>query len=141
MSDFPVPDWATPATAMLLVNLATGQAEQRLMIQPDRPYVPAPGYALQEDDGRVIPVEYEVPPAPPADEVTMFQMRVALHRAGLLAGVQAAVQAVGGEALIAWEYANVVRRESPLVQAVAGQIGLTAAEMDALWAQAAAVQG
>jgi len=40
---------------------------------------------------------------------------------------------------VAWEYATEVRRDSPMVQAMAQQLGLTDEQVDDLFRQAAAI--
>ena len=49
---------------------------------------------------------------------TPVQIRLALHRAGLLETVEAIV-AADPEAAIVWEYATVILRSSPLIDALA----------------------
>jgi hypothetical protein len=73
------------------------------------------------------------PPAPVfIASVTMRQARLALHRAGLLAQVDAAI-ASDVEAQIEWEYAQTVERHSPLVQNLAAGLGLTEEQLDNLF--------
>lgn len=74
------------------------------------------------------------------DRVTPAQMRIALHRAGLLDAVNQIVS-TDAEAAIVWEYAVEILRQSPLIEALKGnQIRPFADdEIDALFAQAAAV--
>jgi hypothetical protein len=50
---------------------------------------------------------------------TPAQMRLTLHRAGLLATVQAIADS-DPEASIVWEYATVIQRNSPFIDALAG---------------------
>ena len=71
-------------------------------------------------------------------QCTPAQMRLALHRAGLLATVQAIADS-DPEASIVWEYATVILRESPLIPAMQGQSGLSDQEIDALFAKAMAI--
>lgn len=76
------------------------------------------------------------PYAPPTSipaAVSMRQARIALHRAGHLAAVQAAIPSFGVEAEIEWEYATEVRRGSPLVAAMAALLAIDDAAMDALF--------
>lgn len=77
-----------------------------------------------------------VPTAPAV--VTMRQARLALLGAGLLAQVNAAITAMqgaeGDAARIEWEYAQEVSRDSPLVAALAGELGLTEGQLDDLFA-------
>ena len=82
---------------------------------------------------------YVPPPEPVPVVVSMFQARAALVAAGLYETVDAAMQQAGGVNLIAWEYATEVRRDSPMVQAMAQQLGLTDEQVDQLFRQAAAI--
>lgn len=74
-------------------------------------------------------------------EVTMRQARLALHGAGLLANVDAAVASMEGAqgdvARIEWEYSNTVRRNQPLIMALAPGLGLTSDQIDTLFITAA----
>ena len=69
--------------------------------------------------------------------VTMRQARLALLGAGLLAQVNTAVAnmpgAEGDAARIEWEYAQEVRRDSPLVAALSEILGLTDEALDNLY--------
>lgn len=79
------------------------------------------------------------PPAPPPPiTVSMRQARIALLRAGKLAAVDDAAKAAGGETEISWDYGTSVCRTDPMVGALAAAIGLSDAEIDALFATAAA---
>lgn len=65
--------------------------------------------------------------------VTMRQARLALARAGLLVAVNAAV-AAGGETLqIEWEFAATVDRTWPTLATLQVALGLTDAQVDALF--------
>lgn len=84
------------------------------------------------------------PPAPPAPTVaSMRQARLALLQAGKLADVTTAINALASPAKeaaqIEWEYATEVRRDSALMQQLAAAIGLTEADLDALFTQAVAL--
>ncbi len=69
--------------------------------------------------------------------VTMRQARLALLGAGVLATVDAAIAAMPGmeghAARIEWEYAHEIRRDSPLVAAMSGMLGLDEAALDQLF--------
>jgi len=91
-----------------------------------------------EAQGNVIE-PYVPPPEPVPSAVSMFQARAALLAAGLYEAVDAAIQQAGGVNLVAWEYATEVRRDSPLVAAMAQQLGLTDEQVDQLFRQAAAI--
>jgi hypothetical protein len=85
-----------------------------------------------------------LPPAMPVPTiVTMRQARLALLAAGLLAGVNSTVAAMpgteGDAARIEWEFAATVDRTSPLVQALEVTLGLTEAQLDALFVAGAAL--
>lgn len=73
--------------------------------------------------------------------ITMRQARLALLGAGLLPGVDAAIAAMtgaeGDAARIEWEYAQEVRRDSPLMGGMVAALGLTSAQVDALFETAA----
>jgi len=76
-----------------------------------------------------------------AEVVTMRQARHALLGAGLLAQVNTAVAnmpgAEGDAARIEWEYAQEVRRDSPLVAALSAAFGWTSAQLDDLFTEGA----
>ncbi|MFV0602023.1 MAG: hypothetical protein ACK5NE_09450 [Brachymonas sp.] len=73
--------------------------------------------------------------------VTMRQARLALLGAGLLAQVNTAVAnmpgAEGDAARIEWEYAQEVRRGSPLVAALSAAFDWTSAQLDDLFTEGA----
>ena len=84
------------------------------------------------------------PPAPPPpipSKVTMRQARLALLGAGLLPTVNGTLDSMAGvqgeAARIEWEYALSVERDSPLVAGLSAALGLTAAQLDALFTTAA----
>ncbi len=85
----------------------------------------------------------EVPSDPVPEVVTMRQARLALLGAGLLAQVNTAVANIpgteGDAARIEWEYAQEVRRDSPLVQSLIPALGMNDASLDALFTAAAAL--
>ena len=82
-----------------------------------------------------------MPPVDVPQEVTMRQARLALHAAGKLAAVNAAINALPDPpktaALIEWEYSSTVRRDSQFVALLGPAIGLDAAGLDALFIAAA----
>lgn len=73
----------------------------------------------------------------------MRQARLALLGAGKLATVNTAVAnmpgAAGEAARIEWEYSGEVHRDKALVQALSPVLGLTDAQLDALFVAAAAL--
>ena len=83
-----------------------------------------------DDHGRAIITETPLACSP-------AQMRLALHRAGLLTTVQAIADS-DPEASIVWEYATQIMRESPFIAAL-GEGHFTPAEIDDLFRAAMAV--
>jgi hypothetical protein len=85
------------------------------------------------------------PPAPPApvpDSITMRQCRLQLLTIGMLDSVDAAINAIPVEgqrraASIEWEYAHQVWRSSAWVTNLGAALGLTEAQLDDLFIQAA----
>ena len=83
------------------------------------------------------------PPAPPVipQSVTMRQARLALMGAGKLATVNATIAGMAGvqgdAARIEWEFSSDVLRNQPLVQSLGPVLGLTPAQLDALFVTAA----
>lgn len=83
-------------------------------------------------------------PAPPPDEVTMRQARLALLGAGLLDDVEAAIAAMPDgpgrrAAEITWEFSQTVRRDNAVLIALSASLGLTSGELDALFVQASLI--
>ena len=74
---------------------------------------------------------------PVPQQVTMRQARLALLNAGLLDNVEVVVAAAGREAQLEWEYAAVVDRSNPAIAAVQQQQGMTDAQIDDLFREAA----
>ena len=74
---------------------------------------------------------------PVPQQVTMRQARLALLGAGLLDDVEAVITAAGREAQIQWEYASVVERNNPVIAIVQQQQGMTDAQIDDLFREAA----
>ena len=74
----------------------------------------------------------------------MRQARLALHAAGKLAAVNAAISALPDPpktaALIEWEYSNSVRRDSQFVAQLGPALGLDSAALDALFIAAAKLE-
>lgn len=73
--------------------------------------------------------------------VTMRQARLALLAAGLLAGVNAAIESLPSPqkeaARIEWEYSQTVERYRPFVLTIGAALNLTSAQLDDLFVQAA----
>ncbi len=85
-----------------------------------------------------VAAEFFGPPASPVPEaVTARQARLALLGAGLDDAVDQALAALPGAegkaARIEWEYALEIRRDSPLIAALAPALGLTSEQVDDLF--------
>jgi hypothetical protein len=79
-------------------------------------------------------------PAVPAS-VKMWQAKAALSAVGKLELANAAIAAGGSDPLkLAWEYATDISRVSASVAAIAGVLGMTSAQVDALFISAAAIE-
>lgn len=82
--------------------------------------------------------------AAPVATVTRRQALRALNDAGLLTAVENAINAMTGPAGVAakidWDNATEFRRDFPLLISLATALGLTAADIDDLFAAAAAIQ-
>lgn len=87
------------------------------------------------------------PPAPPAPvvpaSVTMRQARLALLAAGQLAAVEAAIAALPSPtkeaAQIEWQYSNEVQRHNGFVAQLGPALGLSDAQLDALFIAAGGI--
>ena len=80
------------------------------------------------------------PPAPPIPTtVAMYQARIALQQAGLLATVQAGIGQMSEEAQIKWEFAPTVKRNDALTIAMTAALNLTDEQLDALFIAADAI--
>jgi hypothetical protein len=83
----------------------------------------------------------EPDPGPVPAEVTNFQARAALIGADLFDAVDTAIRGSGNAVAVqAWDYANVITRRGALVAAMAGQLGLTDAQLDDLFRAASVIE-
>lgn len=64
---------------------------------------------------------------------TPRQARLALASQGLYEAVQTTVVAISDQARIEWEYATMVERTSPLIDAMKGSLGMTDEDLDNLF--------
>ena len=100
-------------------------------------HIDAPEGFTADDMGRYIVQDGGiVEPVP--EVITPRQAKIALLQAGLLDDVEAAIAAIPDEttrriAQVEWEYAQEVRRDWPLLVAVAGQMGLSDEQVDELF--------
>lgn len=99
--------------------------------------IPADAAPISEADAIAI----AAPPAAPPKRVTMRQARLALHAAGLLHLVDAAIDNLEEPdkttARIEWEYSQEVHRDKPLVAMLAPALGLSESDLDDLFTAAA----
>jgi len=99
--------------------------------------IPADAEPLSEADAIAI----ATPPVAPPKRVTMRQARLALHAAGLLHLVDAAIDNLEEpdktNARIEWEYSQEVHRDKPLVAMLAPALGLSETGLDNLFIAAA----
>jgi hypothetical protein len=95
-------------------------------------------------DGQTVTRVFTTEPAPepPVPEiVSRFQARAALMIAGKLADAEAAVAASGDPLTqLAWAEAVEWKRTSPALNALAGAIGMTQADVDELFRTAASIE-
>lgn len=100
------------------------------------------------DGAAWVDLPYAVPTAPPVrlpcpHSVTMRQARLALLGVGLLDDVETAIAAMSepakSAALIEWNVSNELLRGNPLVAALGPALGLSDAQVDALFIAAAAL--
>ena len=119
---------------------------------PDASMTTTPGAPRANWDGRAWVMQpYVTEPAPSTAPpppivpavVTMRQARLALLGAGLLSQVNSAIAGMTGmqgeAARIEWEFSSDVRRQQPLVMALGPALGLSAAQLDALFVAAGAL--
>ncbi len=92
-------------------------------------------------NGEVVEYSPPVEPVPPAP-ITRRQLRLTLVRNGIsLAGVEAAIAAMPEglpkqEAQIEWADASTFDRNHPTLLLIAAALGLTEAQVDAMWREA-----
>ena len=79
------------------------------------------------------PLPADIPPIYITTTVTMSQAQLALLAAGHLDAVESAVAQMSREAQILWRKANTVVRGDPLLIELAALLGLTEADVDALF--------
>ena len=71
--------------------------------------------------------------------VTPRQARLVLNAAGLLDKVEQTIAAADKAVQISWEFANEINRTDTIIVALKDSIGLSDAQVDALFVQAAAL--
>lgn len=78
-----------------------------------------------------------VAPAPVPQEVTPRQIRLALNAMGLRDAIEAAVAAGSRDLQDTWEFSTVIERANPLIAGMAAALGMSEAQVDALFVLAA----
>lgn len=132
--------------------LASGDIDCEVM-HPEYDWIPFTASASDPTEhGRAIhaaailmvPAPYVAAPLAPPEVpqvVTMRQARLALLAAGMLPTVEAAISALPDPprtaARIEWDYSNEVHRDKPFVQMLGEALGLSAAQLDNLFIEAA----
>ena len=100
------------------------------------------GNSISFENGALV-VTAAPPVSPRITRVTMRQARLALLGAGMLGTVNTMLAgmtgAQGEAARIEWEYSQEVQRDRGLVQALRTKLGMTEAQLDALFTAAAAI--
>lgn len=100
------------------------------------------GYAeefVADDNAELVAFINREPPSPP---ITRRQLRLTLVRNGIsLTDVEAAIASIPDglakeEARIEWADASTFDREHPTLLLIAAALGLTEAQVDAMWAEA-----
>lgn len=107
-----------------IVNLSTGEIETRPLTAEEIAALPVPQ------------------PEPVPQTVTRFQALAALHLAGKLSEVQAIMAAPETPVIakLAWENALSFERTSPTLASLAAALGMTNADLDALFTAAAGIE-
>jgi hypothetical protein len=117
------------------------------IIQSDPLWLVAQAIAANMGDELPFEPAPSAPPAPPlVPAITARQLRLALLGLGLTgAQVEAQIAAMPGTpaqreaAMIEWEYATTYQRDHPLVVMLGAALGLTEAQIDDAWKEAATI--
>lgn len=127
-------------------EIPAGSTIHIIMIDDPADYTPDPGLALVPWTGQAV---WQPPPPPPVvpQSISAAQGKLALYEAPpvrsgptLYDDALAAVTAAEGPALIVWNNATVWNRTDQWIGQIATALGLTSAQVDALFVAAAAVQ-
>jgi len=89
--------------------------------------------------GELTIAPYVAPPPVVPLSVTPRQVRLLLLSQGLLANVEAMIAASDEATQITWKYASEFRRDDPLLEGLAKQLGLTDEQIDQFFIAAAAL--
>ncbi len=92
-----------------------------------------PGEGLENGNWYIRTVDpATIPPAPPRvpSSITPRQCRLILSAQGMLADVEQTIAGMDEATRITWEYALEFRRDDPLLNALAANMGLSSEEID-----------
>lgn len=95
--------------------------------------LPDPKHIWLDDDQVIVDTE---PVKNVPDTISAYQARIALSEAGLLATVENAVNTVGGDLKIRWDYAGILNRYHPDVLSIGSALGWTSDQLDDLFINA-----
>lgn len=110
-------------------------------IDPDFAFLlPVGSVPISDEEAQEI-IDSMTPVQTDPQTVTRFQARAALHLAGLLTTVESLMTDPQTDMLarLAWQDAQEFRRQSPTVLSMAGALGLTDEQLDALFTTAAGI--
>ena len=79
-------------------------------------------------------------PAPSPKSATPLQVRRALNQLGLRSSVESAVATASQDARDAWDYASIINRDDPILNAMASALGLDSGKLDSLFKLAVTFQ-
>lgn len=88
-------------------------------------------------DKVIVTFQYAAQPDIVPESVSMRQARLALYAAGKLDAVNAAIEQADKATQLSWEYSAALERDNVLINSLAGQLGMTVADVDDLFRAAA----
>lgn len=133
---YPAPEFADQIEAIAQKDVPQGKP-WRIVSADDLPPAEVRNRWRWTDSGPLAVADPEPEPVP--EVVSRFQARAALHLAGLLPQVEAAVAAADPLVQIAWADAQEFRRSSQTIAALAGAVNLDDAAIDQLFRSAAQI--
>jgi len=131
------------ARQFLRLSLAMCQMGRGLIMQPGGSYIPADGLPLPSEDQitAALATAEQTRLRAHLPSITARQLRLWLHGAGLLEQIPTLIAALPEPqrttAQIEWEFSNDYQRDHPLVTQLGAALGMTSADMDLAWRQAA----
>lgn len=139
------PVWANAQQTAINLNVKFEELAEVLPFTANENDIEPHGRELFERavEGEFGPIaEYVAPPTVVPQVVSKFQGRAALAQAGLLAQVQTYIDAQPADSIarMSWEHAQEFRRQSPNVLQIGEALGMTEADLDALFVAAATIE-